>query len=104
MVLTIQVADGRTNGKQELYIDKMDAVTSKASLVRSKNYYSESLPAGLTDLNNSQRPISLGACYNWESGKDQNQFTVDENTDLRARRNFSCSWARWPTCVSTTRP
>ena len=67
----------------------MDAVTSKASLVRSKNYYSESLPAGLTDLNNPQRPISLGACYNWESNKDQNQFTVDENTKLRERKNFS---------------
>ena len=89
MVLTIQVADGRTNGKQELYIDKMDAVTSKASLVRSKNYYSDSLPAGLTDLNNSQRPISLGACYNWESGKDQNQFTVDNNEKLAERKNFS---------------
>lgn len=89
VVLTIQVADGRTAGKQELYIDKMDAVTSKASLVRSKNYYSDSLPAGLTDLNNPQRPISLGACYNWESGKDQNQFTVDENTNLTGRRNFS---------------
>lgn len=89
VVLTIQVADGRTAGKQELYIDKMDAVTSKASLVMKKNCYSADLPAGLTDLNNASRPISLGACYNWESSKDPNQFTVDENTNLTGRKNFS---------------
>ncbi len=89
VVLTVKLADGVKGGTQELYIEKMDAVTSKASLVKSKNYYSDTIPAGLTDLNNTQRPISLGACYNWESGKPADQFTVDTNTELNKRKNFS---------------
>ncbi len=89
VVLTIKLADGVKAGTQDLYIEKMDGVTSKASLVRSKNYYSDQIPAGLTDLNNSQRPISIGACYNWESSQDPNKFTVDQNPELTKRKNFS---------------
>ncbi len=89
VVLTIKLADGVKSGTQELYIEKMDAVTSKASLVSKKNYYSIALPAGLTDLNNTQRPISLGACFNWETSKPADEFTVDTNAELTKRKNFS---------------
>ena len=50
-------------GVQSVYMEKMNAVTGKASLVESKNYYEVTLPYNLTSVKNEHLGLLIGAAY-----------------------------------------
>lgn len=54
-------------GVQSVYMEKMNAVTSKSSLVESQNYYEVTLPHNLTSVKNENLGLLIGAAYKLNS-------------------------------------
>ncbi len=63
-------------GTQSVYMEKMDAVTSKASLIESQNYYEVTLPYNLTSIKNENYGLLIGAAYKINTDTP----TIDTNT------------------------
>lgn len=80
VVITVKLSDGTKSGDetiawpnkeayspgsgvQSVYMEKMDAVTGKSSLVESRNYYEVTLPYNLTSVKNEAYGLLIGAAY-----------------------------------------
>ena len=63
-------------GIQSMYMEKIDAVTSKSNLIESKNYYEVTLPHNLTSVKNENLGLLIGAAYKLNSDTP----VIDTNT------------------------